>query len=308
MDQTKIERMLRLMTLMTGDTNYTVQELSTKLGMSYRSVYRYIDTFKAAGLAVEKLDGNIYRLVTMKRPYPDLSKMVYFSEEEAAIVANMIDRLDETNVLKQGLKRKLAAVYDSTSIADFIDKKSNAVNVQSLADAIKGKKKVILHGCESANSGAIRDRHVEPFSFTTNYIDIWAYDLEDGINKRFKIARIDEVEIQDEPWTAEKSHKAQPIDCFRIHGHRPTKVKLQLSQRAKNLLLEEYPLSEKYVRKVRNKWVFDGPVCGMEGVGRFVLGLKNEIEIIESDELKQYVADYNNKEYIIDTLSNVKHQ
>ena len=203
-----------------------------------------------------------------------------------------IDRLDETNVLKQGLKRKLAAVYDSTSIADFIDKKSNAVNVQALVDAIKGKKQVILHAYESANSGQIRDRHVEPFSFTTNYIDIWAYDLEDGINKSFKITRIDEVEVLHDPWTAEKSHKAQPIDCFRIHSHRPTKVKLQLSQRAKNLLLEEYPLSEKFVKKSRSKWIFDGPICGMEGVGRFVIGLRHEVEILGSDELKQYVADY----------------
>ena len=296
MDQPKIERVLRLMTLLTGNATYTVQDLAQMMGTTPRSIYRYMDTLKGAGFVVERVDGTIYRCASLKRPYPDLSKMVYFSEEEAAIVANMIDRLDETNVLKQGLKRKLAAVYDSTSIADFIDKKSNAVNVQSLADAIKGKKKVILHGYESANSGETRDRHVEPFSFTTNYIDIWAYDLEDGINKRFKIARISEVEVLNESWTAEKSHKSQPIDCFRIHGHRPTKVKLQLSQRAKNLLLEEYPLSEKYIRKIHNKWVFEGPVCGMEGVGRFVIGLKNEIEIIESDELKQYAADYFKKE------------
>ena len=292
MDQPRIERLLRLVQLMSGERQYNLSELQSTLGMSERTIYRYIDTFKAAGFSVSKIDGNIFRLTTMREPYPDLSKMVYFSEEEAAIVANMIDRLDETNILKQGLKRKLAVVYDSTSIADFIDKKSNAVNVQALADAIKGKKKVILRGYESANSGVIRDRYVEPFSFTTNYIDIWAYDLEDGVNKRFKIARIDEVVALDEPWTAENPHKAQPIDCFRIHGHRPTKVKLQLSQRAKNLLLEEYPLAEKYVKKSRNRWLFDGPVCGMEGVGRFVLGLCKEIDILESDELKQYVADY----------------
>lgn len=292
MDQPKIERVLRLMTLLTGNAIYTVQVLASMMGTTNRSIYRYMDTLKGAGFVVERVDGTIYRCAALKRPYPDLDKMVIFSEEKAAIVANMIDRLDETNVLKQGLKRKLAAVYDSTSIADFINKKSNAVNVQALADAIKGKKQVILHDYESANSSQIRDRHVEPFSFTTNYIDIWAYDLEDGINKRFKIARIGEVEVQDAAWTAEKFHKAQPIDCFRIHGHRPTKVKLQLSQRAKNLLVEEYPLSEKYIKHTRGKWLFDGPVCGMEGVGRFVVGLRKEVEVLESDELKQHVAEY----------------
>ncbi len=292
MDQPKIERVLRLMTILTGNVSYTVQDIAQMMGTSSRSIYRYMDTLKGAGFVVERVDGTIYRCAALKRPYPDLNKMVYFSEEEAAIVANMIDRLDETNVLKQGLKRKLAAVYDSTSIANYIDKKSNAVNVQALVDAIKGKKKVVLKAYESANSGETRDRLVEPFSFTTNYIDIWAYDLGDGINKSFKVARITEVEILDEAWTAEKLHRSQPIDCFRIHGHSPTKVKLLLSQRAKSLLLEEYPLSEKDIRKVRGKWVFEGSVSGMEGVARFVLGLAAEIQILEGDALLEYIRSY----------------
>ncbi len=37
--------------------------------------------------------------------------------------------------------------------------------------------------------------------------------------------------------------------------------------------------------KSRNRWIFDGPVCGMERGGRFVIGLYNETEILESDEL-----------------------
>lgn len=297
MDQPKIERVLRLMTILTGNASFTVQDIAQMMGTSIRSIYRYMDTLKGAGFVIERVDGTIYRCASLKRPYPDLSKMVYFSEEEAAIVGNMIDRLDETNVLKQGLKRKLAAIYDSTSVANYIDKKSNAINVQALVDAIKGKKKVILKAYESANSAEIRDRIVEPFSFTTNYIDIWAYDLEDGVNKSFKVARISDVEILNDSWTAEKLHRSQPIDCFRIHGHRPTKIKLLLSQRAKSLLIEEYPLSEKDIKKVRGKWVFDGYVSGMEGVARFVLGLAAEIKILEGESLREYIHEYD-KDYI----------
>ena len=84
-------------------------ELADKLEMSERTIYRYIDTFKAAGFAVEKLYGNIYRLTSLNDDTLDLSKLVYFSEEEAAIVNNMIDGLDNTNALKIGLKRKLGA-------------------------------------------------------------------------------------------------------------------------------------------------------------------------------------------------------
>jgi predicted DNA-binding transcriptional regulator YafY len=292
MDQPKFERLLRLMRLLSGNVTYSIDELADKLEMSERTIYRYIDTFKAAGFAVEKLYGNIYRLTSLNDDTLDLSKLVYFSEEEAAIVNNMIDGLDNTNALKTGLKRKLAAVYDSTSISSFIGNRSNAANVQALADAIKGKSKVILHGYESSNSGQVRDRLVEPFAFTTNYVDVWCYDLEDGRNKIFKISRVGEVEILLKAWTEEDRHHLQPADVFRIHGNTSLHIRLKLSQRAKNLLLEEYPLAEKSVHKVKGDWVFDGYIHALQGAGRFITGLAQEVEILEGDELRDYVRAY----------------
>ena len=292
MDQPKIERLLRLMKLMSGPTYYTIVDLQDTLGMSERTIYRYIDTFKTAGFVVEKVHGNVPRLVTMKRPYPDLSKIVYFSEEEAYIVNRLIDSLDNTNALKQGLHRKLAAIYDATSIADYVDKKSNAANIQALADAAKNKRQVILKKYESSHSGDIRDRRVEPFGFTTNYLDVWCYDPEDGLNKRFKIARIDEVEILEDSWVAEDKHSASDIDVFRMSGPNSYHVRLQLSLQAKNLLLEEYPLAEKSIRKSGDHYIFDDDVCALEGVGRFVIGLAADINIVEGEELKQYIRSY----------------
>ena len=292
MDQPKIERLLRLMRLMSGNTYYTIQELQDTLGMSERTIYRYIDTFKAAGFAVEKVRGNVYRLVNMRRPYPDLSKIVYFSEEEAYIVNRLIDSLDNTNALKQGLHRKLAAIYDATSIADYVDKKSNSANIQALADAAKGKKMAILKKYESSHSGDIRDRKVEPFGFTTNYLDVWCYAPEDGKNKRFKIARIDEVLVLDETWQAEAEHSSSEIDVFRMSGPNIYHVRLQLSLQAKNLLLEEYPLAEKSIRKNGDYYIFDDDVRAMEGVGRFVIGLASDITIIEGTELREYIRNF----------------
>ena len=292
MDQPKFERMLRLMRLLSGNVTYSIDELADKLEMSERTIYRYIDTFKAAGFAVEKLYGNIYRLTSLNDDTLDLSKLVYFSEEEAAIVNNMIDGLDNTNALKIGLKRKLAAVYDSTSISSYIGNRSNTANVQALADAIKNKSKVILHDYESSNSGQVRDRLVEPFAFTTNYVDAWCYDLEDGRNKIFKISRMGEVEVLLKAWTEEDKHHLQPADAFRIHGSKSMHIRLRLSQRAKNLLLEEYPLAEKSVHKEKGVWVFDGYIHALPGAGRFVTGLAQEVEILEGDELKEYVRSY----------------
>jgi len=51
MDQPIISRILRLIVLMPGNRIYTVDELAAELETSQRTIYRYIDTFKEAGLS-----------------------------------------------------------------------------------------------------------------------------------------------------------------------------------------------------------------------------------------------------------------
>ena len=61
---------------------------------------------------------------------------------------------------------------------------------------------------------------------------------------------------------------------------------------AKNLLLEEFPLADKDLKSVDGKWILETNVSGMEGVGRFVIGLASEVQIIDSPALDQYIKHY----------------
>ena len=294
MDQPKIERMLRLMKMMSGNTNYTIEELASKLGMSYRSVYRYIDTFKASGFVIEKLQKNVYKVGKMPRSHVDMSKLIYFSEEEAYLVNSMIDGLHPTNQLKIDLKKKLSAIYSCTSIANYVHSEDTVSNIQELEKAVREKKKVILKAYESANSKGVSDRFVEPFEFTTNCIDIWGYDLEKKECRVFKISRISSVVILEDYWTNEDEHQKSMTDCFRMSSFEQTPVKLELSLRAKNLLLEEYPLAQADLKEIDGKWILDTMVSNMAGVGRFVIGLADEVKIIDSPALVEYIKDFVN--------------
>lgn len=292
MEQPRIERMLRLMKMMSGNTNYTIGELAKKLGITYRSVYRYIDTFKESGFVVDKLRKNVYKLGKMPKGLVEMDKLIYFTEEEAYIVNSLINRLDTTNALKADLHRKLTAVFQCTSIADYFEDKNCAANIEMLGQAICEKKKVILKNYESGNSRRIADRVIEPYEFTTNYIDIWGFDIEKGENKVFKISRIDWVCILDDEWTKEAMHQKAKTDCFRMSGNENYHVKLELSIKAKSLLTEEYPLSEKHITKKSGRWIFEANVCRLEGVGRFVIGLADQIKVLEGQELKDYIANF----------------
>ena len=289
MEQPKIERLLRLMKMMSGNTNFTVDELAERLGISYRSIYRYIDTFKESGFVVEKLHSNVYKLGKMPKSYVDLKRLIYFSEEEAYIINSLINSLDNTNALKTNLLKKLSAVYNSTSIANYTCNKESALSIESLGEAIKDRKKVILKNYESSNSHKVSDRLVEPFEFTTNMIDVWCYDLEKKENKVFKISRIGEVRVLEEEWSEEDAHRKSITDCFRMSGFEQTPVKLEMGIMAKNLLLEEYPLAEKDLKKEGDRWILETMVSDMAGVGRFVIGLAHDIKVIDSPELVEYI-------------------
>lgn len=292
MDQPKVERLLRLMKLMTGNVNYTVNDLAERLGTTYRSIYRYIETFKDAGFVVHKLDGGVYKLGKESPYFKDISQLVHFTDEEAYIVNRLIDGLDDTNMLKQNLRKKLTSVYNCTAVANCIVKGANAQNVNHLVEAISEHRQVVLKGYASSHTGVVRDRVVEPFGFTTNYVQVWCYEPESGMNKLFKTARIGSVEILSEEWQHAEDHNRGYIDIFRMTGFELQRVKLELGMLARNLLVEEYPLAERDIKPLGDgRWLLDTEVCNYVGVGRFVMGLMDDISIVESPEFEAYIAE-----------------
>lgn len=59
-----------------------------------------------------------------------------------------------------------------------------------------------------------------------------------------------------------------------------------------NLLTEEFPLAEKELTKISaDVWILDTQVCNYEGIGRFVLGLLDDVEVLESDDFKIFLRE-----------------
>ena len=86
-----------------------------------------------AGFVVNKLYGNVFQMGKVSRGMTDFKKLIYFTEEEAYLAAKMIEGIDNNHVLKRDLQRKLASVYDSTSIANYIGNTVSAEIVEALA-------------------------------------------------------------------------------------------------------------------------------------------------------------------------------
>lgn len=292
MNQPKVVLALRLMKMLQNNETLTIDEIAARLNVVPRTIYRYIDTLKESGFTVVNIKGDIYSMVEMPQPAPEFEKLVYFSDEESYLVNNLIDALSPTNALKAGLRKKLAVIYDSTGIEGFVDRKSNAAHVANLRKAAQEKKMVILHDYESANGNDVRDRLVEPFGFTNDFIEVWAYDTESKSNKTFKVQRIGEVEILNRSWEYEVSHRTQGRDIFRMSGYANAHVRMQLTVRAKNLLIEEYPLAEKQIVRDGNYWILDTVVNDFAGICRYYVGLIPEIKVLEGEDFLEYARTY----------------
>ena len=120
MDQSKIERLLRLIILMSCKEEHTIEDISAKLGITPRSVYRYIDTLRHCGFAIDKRKSNLYKLVKLPNSSINFNKLIFFTEEEACIINNLISSLDNSNVLKTTLQKKLCAIYELVGLAELI--------------------------------------------------------------------------------------------------------------------------------------------------------------------------------------------
>ena len=290
MDQPKLERLLRLMKMLTANNSLTVDEIAGKLAISQRSVYRYIDTFREAGFVIKKTD-NFIKLDTSSPYFKDISELIHFTEEEAFILKSAIENIDENNLLKQNLKKKLYTVYNYNILAETIVSGKNGRNVQQLVEAIENKRPVILHNYSSAHGNDVRDRRVEAYAFTTNYVQVWCYSPQDQTNKLFKVSRIGSVEVLPEVWEFEENHKSGYIDIFRMNNNERKLLKLKLGLRSANLLIEEFPLAVQQLQKQsNNQWLLETEVCSFDGVGRFVMGLLDDIEIVDSPEFEKYIC------------------
>lgn len=291
MELHKFERQLRLMMLLTQNRKYTLEELGQRLDMSSRNVYRYIEAFKMAGFIVRKTNG-CYSLDKASPYFKDISSLVHFTEEEAYILKRAIESVDGNTLLKQNLKEKLYKVYDYEILSEIVVRSGIADNVHYLYEAIKEKRQVAFRQYKSSHSHAVTDRVVEPFAFTANNNEIWCYEPMSGKNKLFKVSRITSVEMLGESWQCEAQHQEGFTDVFHISSDQRLPITLRLGMTATNLLIEEFPLAEKFLEKEDDThWIFRTEVCRYEGVGRFVLGLFEDVEVIESEDFRRYLME-----------------
>lgn len=292
---------MQLITMLSSKSRrYTIDEIAKKMDgsdgqVSKRTAYRYIESLKTAGYFVDCNDG-YYHFVEDSPLSTTVSKYLNFSDEEIGSINEIIDSFDKEATYKRELRRKLiSALSVASSIVD-------TEKAQLIKEAIKTKKQVILKDYSSgSSSNPPSDRQVEPFQIMDNDTKVWCFDPKDGMTKIFKLSHAKKVKLTLTPSANANKYSPKPIDIFRMTGSINCHVKLRLSNFAKNVLLDDYPLSVKYIADEKNNDKFpykaDIPIYNFEGVTRFVVSMGENIEIYDSPEFLSYLKTFIHKSF-----------
>jgi len=284
--QAKLLRLFQIIAVLkTG--HWSISHLAQRFDTSERTIYRYLNLLDEVDFLLEKDFDNKFFIMTTD----DDPSQAQFSIEETKLIKKLIQSGAQDNPLKSSLLKKLSLNSEMDSMPRLFLKVRLSQFVEQLAESIRDKRQAVLKSYHSANSNEIRDRLVEPIHFGDNYQSVIALDTQDKVCKQFKLDRIGSIIQIETTFQHEELHKKNQSDIFGFTGDSHTWITLQLSLRAYLLLREEYPLSTPYTERTENAYHFHGPVSNLEGIGRFVLGLMDEIQIEGPESFSTFIRN-----------------
>lgn len=291
-DNNMFGRWLDVIQSISGENEMSVSGIAEILGCSPRNAYYVLKSFERAGFIVCHRHG-MYSISQQSPFFMKLIPTVTFSREQAIFLYKALEEGGEAgNPLAGLLMRKLRRYYGLNDIEDIRFQPKAYRNMSILQRAIKWKRVVVLHEYSSSNSKTVSDRTVEPFLLVGDNTDVRAYELSSGKNKTFKISRIGMVEMLGDDWKNEDKHKEMFTDMFMFSGEERHRVRLRLDVMAHNLMQEEYPHSEPMMAQDdKTHWIFETDVVSYIAIGRFILGLYENVEVLEDDGLRKYLDD-----------------
>ncbi len=289
-EQQKILRVFKLINLLQAPIGKPVHRLAEILETDERTIYRYFKLLEALGFEVIK-EFSKYKITD--RPGNQTS-LAYgtFSQEESHWLQVMIETQGKSNLLRDSVLQKLQLRSEVKQGSEQLFKANLGKLVDLIGQGISGKKQLWLKDYYSFSSETTSDRLVEPVGFSSDYENIHAFEPESMSMKVFKVERIGEVVIGTENWKYEFHHELPGQAIFGFTGKNRFNVKLKLSKRAYQLMLEEHPNALPFMSiKNRNHYYFQGEIPQLPGLARFILGLPGEIKVEEGEEMKAYLKE-----------------
>ncbi len=286
-NQNKILRVFQLINLLKTEPAKSMRHISEVLNSTERTLYRYFNLLEELGFQIQRDELNRVYI-----PSEPSSNEVAFSRDEIVFLKKLLQSTGKKVKIKDSILSKLL-VHSDLQIGTKLALNAHLGKiVDTIGKGMETKRQVVLRKYHSFHSNSVSDRLVEPVAFTENYGSLVAYEIGSKQNKLYSIDRITAVEITKHPFRNGKFHRVEELDVFgfsRKDAEYP--IELHLSMRAALLLKEEYPMTVEYIKllELKGYYSFKAVVFDLRPVARFILGLSQEINIIEGKELIEFL-------------------
>lgn len=190
------------------------------------------------------------------------------------------------------ISNKLASLYNFQRLGIRALRRPSLDRINTLEEANRLEKRVVLKSYRS-NSGAMKDRLVEPFDIDVSLDTLQAFEIEKGKVVHFRLPRIERVEMTDQDWEYKTLHKGEKTDVFRIANNNQVYVHLKLKAQAYNYLVENYHKAQNDIHPASEEgtWDFEASVNkNFYGLTNFILAHYQHIQVVEPQLLKDHVV------------------
>lgn len=285
-DKTAI-RILSLLSLLHRDIYWPVDRLAQRFGTTKRTIYRYLKDLEEMNYVLVKDAQNRYKIAGSRE-----NVMPEFDPDEYIFLREIVASARPEHPLRQSILDKINENIQLPVIGGLAAQQVTTNILQTIQQAMQEGVCVGLHDYYSLRSDKISDRVIEPVKLIRGMRYILGIDRETGQVRQFKIDRIGGAAKLKIKMANTPDFSAWGVDDFYMNGFRGTKVKLGLTMKAANLLCEEYGVDPKSLKKDETlpyPFTYESTVYGMEGVGRFVMGLIDQVKIYSPERLKTYL-------------------
>ena len=239
---------------------------------------------------VVKKEGTRYRLDHSSPFFSEIVTGIQFTEAEGVALSQILNSVYNNSAEVRALREKLSNLYNPDILSRHGVDSTLAQNISRIFQAIKEERVVLLRDYNSPSSGQVSNRIVEPYLFINENAEVRCYELSTKMNKTFKVSRCADVELLDLLWSHKEEHMPFYSDLFGFTGDTRLPVSILLGQLSTSVLLEEYPDAQRQMSlQPDGRQLLKTEVCSYVGIARFVLGLYDDIEVVDSPEFKEYL-------------------
>jgi predicted DNA-binding transcriptional regulator YafY len=285
-DLTKFMRLLQLISALRRPSGADKQRFCQQHDLSPRTFDRHIAMLREAGFSIQSQQGK-YKVHSAQHFH--VEDYLHFTLEETEVIREAMEHMDSDHPLGKSIWDKLYLMADLFGPSEQFHYLSFPGKVRCIREAMETQRRVILKKYWGAEHDKPEDREIEPVALLQYHQYVEAFDVDRQEMRMFRLSRAESVQISRKKQTHQSRHKARKTDPFLLTGP-AFQVVLELSPRARNLLLDEVEISPDQLRPLTNGWwSFTGEMRGVEGIGRFILGLSNEVVVQSPEALKTYV-------------------